>query len=220
MRLTPACRRFTLDPAEVAANRARFAERMELYRARGLDVIGHREWMVRWAGPLLGGEILELGCGRGYTALAAARAGRRLTAADRDPEMLRTTALNLAAEDLLSRVTLLRADAGRTPFGARSFDALLAVDFFHHAEAPEEVLLEIDRILKPGGRAIISDFDAAGLELIARVHAAEGRSHQALGTGREGVRRSLLDRGYGLEEAGCMFHWSMIARKTARGGGA
>lgn len=202
---------------EIEANRIRREERLELYRAAGLDLIAHREWILKWAGPLIGGKILEIGCGRGYMTLVMARAGRRFITVDHDREMLRTTALNLAAEDLLSRVSLLSADAGRTPFHAGTFSAVIAVDFFHHVESQESVLREIDRITQPRGCAILSDFDGEGLELIAKVHATEGRSHPALGAGREDVHRFLYERGYDLEEAGHRFHWSMIARKGERG---
>lgn len=205
-----------IDQAEVERSRARFMERIDLYRARGLDFLGHREWLLRWAGALIGGEILEMGCGSGYMALVMARAGHRFISMDRDMEMLHTAALNLSGGGLLGGVGLVLADATRAPFTAGSFDSVVAVDFFHHVEATAIVLAEIDRVLKPGGRAIFSDFDSEGLDLIASVHAEEGRVHPVLGAGRAEVRRVLYERGYALEEENHKYHWSMIAHKPEK----
>lgn len=202
-----------VDRAEVERNRARFAERISLYRARGLDFLGHREWLLSFSGPLTGRDILEMGCGNGYMSLVMARAGHRFVAMDRDMEMLHTAALNLAGNDLLGNVSLVLADAACAPFGLGSFDLIIAVDFFHHVESSMGVLDEIDRILRPSGGAIIADFDDEGLDLIASVQAAEGRVHPVLGAGRAGICRILRERGYLLKEKNQKYHWSMVAHK-------
>jgi len=202
-----------IDRTEIEANRIRRTERINLYRAHGLDLLGHRSQLLRWAGPLIGREILELGCGRGYMALVMAQAGHSFISLDRDMEMLRATALNLAGDNLLGSVRLLLADATRTPFHAGAFDSVVAVDFFHHAESTACILTEVDRLLKPGGRAIFSDFDEEGLTLIASIHTAERRAHPVLGAGRDTVHRAFHESGYGLEEESHMYHWSMIAYK-------
>jgi ubiquinone/menaquinone biosynthesis C-methylase UbiE len=145
--------------------------------------------------------------------LVMARAGHRFVSMDRDMEMLNTTSLNLAGNDLLGNVSLVLADATRTPFAAGSFDLVVAVDFFHHVESSEEALDEIDRVLEPGGGAIISDFDDEGLDLIANVQAAEGRVHPVLGAGRAEICRILRERGYVIEEENHKYHWSVVARK-------
>lgn len=202
-----------VDRAEIERNRAKFTERTSLYRARGLDFLGHREWLLNWAGSLIGGDILEMGCGSGYMSLVMARAGHRFVSMDRDMEMLNTTTLNLAGNDLLDNVSLVLADATCAPFVADSFDLVVAVDFFHHVESSEGALDEIDRVLEPGGGAIISDFDDDGLDLIADVQAAEGRVHPVLGVGHAEIYRILRARGYLLKEENHKYHWSVIAHK-------
>ncbi|MEJ2745333.1 MAG: class I SAM-dependent methyltransferase [bacterium] len=202
-----------VEQAEVERNRAKFMERIGLYRARGLDFLEHREWLLSWAGPFSGKVILEMGCGSGYMTLVMAQAGYRFVSMDRDMEMLYTTALNLADHDLLGDVGLVLADATRTPFAAGSFDLVVAVDFFHHVESTSETLDEIDRVLEPGGEAIISDFDDDGFDVIANVQAAEGRVHPVLGAGRGEVYRILRERGYVLKEERRKYHWSMVAHK-------
>jgi demethylmenaquinone methyltransferase/2-methoxy-6-polyprenyl-1,4-benzoquinol methylase len=53
----------------------------------------------------------------------------------------------------------LQADAANLPFPANSIDAILIVDALHHFTNPEKAVLEILRVLKPGGRLLIEEQD-------------------------------------------------------------
>jgi predicted SAM-dependent methyltransferase len=48
------------------------------------------------------------------------------------------------------------ADAGRLPFGQDRFDAICSEHVFEHFAAPEQVLAECFRVLKPGGSLVVS----------------------------------------------------------------
>jgi SAM-dependent methyltransferase len=49
-----------------------------------------------------------------------------------------------------------KGDITAIPFPDRSFDMVLATDIIEHVDADEKALEEVARILKPGGRAIIT----------------------------------------------------------------
>lgn len=49
------------------------------------------------------------------------------------------------------------ADYRRLPFAAASFDAAASLAALHHAEEPGEVLSEMLRVIRPGGRVAVGD---------------------------------------------------------------
>jgi SAM-dependent methyltransferase len=98
-------------------------------------------------------RILDLGCGSGRMTLPLSHQGFKMTGLDIEPAAL-------AAFPRESHETpLVRGDATRLPFAARSFDcvvALQAVDYVDH----RLLLNECHRVLTPGGGLI---FDAPNL---------------------------------------------------------
>ena len=93
-----------------------------------------------------GDSVLEVGCGEGANLrnLAPRLAGAAVFAVD----FSLPKAAFAAAE---GRPTAC-ADATRLPFRDSAFDAVLVRDLLHHVPARSQVLSEIARVLKPGGR--------------------------------------------------------------------
>ena len=193
-----------------------FEERLELYRSKGLDFDGYRRFILDKAGPIEG-KILELGTGTGYTALMLAREGYKFVSIDTDEEALRTTAARLAHYRVLPNVKFYLMDATRLEFADGSFNSVVAVNLLHHLADPGKLLSEADRVLCPGGKMIISDFNAEGRRIIDSVHRAEGRSHDHPMADQEEIRSFFRDRGYGSEEFENTGHWILIAEKGSNG---
>jgi demethylmenaquinone methyltransferase/2-methoxy-6-polyprenyl-1,4-benzoquinol methylase len=55
-------------------------------------------------------------------------------------------------------------DAGQMPFPDASFDVVLISDAWHHFRAQEQVAGEVHRVLKPGGRVVVVEFDPRQLK--------------------------------------------------------
>ena len=53
----------------------------------------------------------------------------------------------------------LQADVTTLPFSAKTFDRILVVDALHHFFYPRHAVMEMLRILKPGGRLLIEEQD-------------------------------------------------------------
>lgn len=53
------------------------------------------------------------------------------------------------------KLELIKADGHKIPFKKASFDFVICNEVLEHVEHPEKVLLEIKRVLKPGGVAVI-----------------------------------------------------------------
>jgi demethylmenaquinone methyltransferase/2-methoxy-6-polyprenyl-1,4-benzoquinol methylase len=104
-------------------------------------------------------RVLDLCCGTGDLALAFckhAAGGAEITGSDFVPEMLVRARAKAAASG--ARVTFVEADALALPFGDESFDLVSCSFGFRNLANYERGLLEIWRVLKPGGAAAILEF--------------------------------------------------------------
>lgn len=93
--------------------------------------------------------ILDLGCGNGHTILELIGRGFRVIGLDRHAQGL------LSLRRAMVPAPLLQSDAGRLPFSAGSLDAVVLLDVLEHVEEGT-VLAEIHRVLKSGGRLLLS----------------------------------------------------------------
>jgi SAM-dependent methyltransferase len=112
-----------------------------------------------------GASMLDIGCGSGYPALAAAAAVRpsgTVTAIDLSPKMLAVTAARAAA-DRLDNVEVLEMDAENLRFADETFDGVTDVCALMFSPEPERAVREIRRVLKPHGRVGIVVWDSPAL---------------------------------------------------------
>jgi len=104
-------------------------------------------------------RVLDLCCGTGDLAFAFRReapAGAEIVGSDFVPEMLIRARAKAAAFG--AGVTFVEADALALPFGDGSFDLVSCSFGFRNLANYERGLLEIFRVLKPGGVAAILEF--------------------------------------------------------------
>lgn len=113
------------------------------YKRRLREVLGARR----------GSRILDIGAGAGDTARALTEDhGAVVVALDRSVTMA-------AAMRDRAVPRVLAADGHRLPFGSASFDGVLADRVLQHVADPEQVLDEMVRVLRPGGRIALADPD-------------------------------------------------------------
>jgi SAM-dependent methyltransferase len=96
-----------------------------------------------------GKRVLEIGVGAGTDHLQWARAGCRCYGIDLTDVAIATTRAHLALHGFES--DLRRADAEALPFPDGDFDLVWSWGVIHHSAAPEKVVAEIHRVLRPGG---------------------------------------------------------------------
>ncbi|GAB5430741.1 class I SAM-dependent methyltransferase [Ruegeria sp. TM1040] len=118
------------------------------------------------------GHVLEVGVGTGLS-LPHYGPDVRVTGVDFSAEMLAKAQRKVDALDLDGRVDLQRMDARELAFENATFDTIAAMHVLSVVPEPERVMAEIARVLKPGGKVVITNHFAkdtgvlAGLERVA-----------------------------------------------------
>jgi ubiquinone/menaquinone biosynthesis C-methylase UbiE len=98
--------------------------------------------------------VLELGCGSGLFTRSLAVRCAQLIAADIEPQYVAETKAKTVG---VTNIEYLRADASMLPLPAASVDVIVLISTL--PEIPDSVLAlrECVRVLKPGGRIVISE---------------------------------------------------------------
>lgn len=104
--------------------------------------------------------VLDAGCGAGHTAIKVAPHSGQVVAFDLSAQMLAQVE-SLAAERGLTNVQTRQGDVENLPFEDATFDIVTSRLSAHHWPNPGRALSEIARVLKPGGRFILSDIVAS-----------------------------------------------------------
>jgi ubiquinone/menaquinone biosynthesis C-methylase UbiE len=97
-----------------------------------------------------GSRVLDVACGSGNAAIAAARCGCEVAGIDYVPSLLARGRRRVEAEGL--KVKFIEGDAEAIPFPDASFDAVLSVFGAMFAPDHAQATVEMARVCRPGGR--------------------------------------------------------------------
>ena len=160
------------------------------------------EAFVRFLEVAAGARVLEVGSGLGILAaeVASAANGVRVVGVEKSPEQI-------AAAVRVPCVTYVRGDARHLNFPDGSFDLVYARYLLEHVADPEQVLREMRRVTRPGGRVAACENDISLLRIdppcpaFEEAWAAFLRFQESLGgDGRIGRRLFRLFRNAGFSE--------------------
>jgi SAM-dependent methyltransferase len=106
-----------------------------------------------WFGPIAGCWALDLGCGTGRHTLALVEAGAQVAAVDQSSEMLARARGKLSGQPVC---WVRQSFPGALPFRGRSFDLAVMGLVAEHIGDLTSTLIELARVLREGGRCILS----------------------------------------------------------------
>ena len=109
-----------------------------------------------------GSRVLEIGCGAGFLAIALAKRGFTVEAVDHAPAMIELTRRNTRQAGMANQIRATIEDVHELTFEDQTFDLIVALGVINWLHDPRKALVEITRVLKPHGHAILN---------IARAHA-------------------------------------------------
>jgi len=108
----------------------------------------------RYGGALPGRRILDLGSGMGGTSVALALAGAAPLAFEYNRAYCDIIRLRAGRYDVA--LPVVNGAGERLPFADASFDLAIAWDVVEHVQDPALLLSELARILRPGGRVLLT----------------------------------------------------------------
>lgn len=103
-----------------------------------------------------GERVLEVGCGAGVLLAEMLEQCAGACAIDHSPDMVALAAARNATALTAGRLDLRQGDAHVLPWADAACDAAASAHMFFFVARPRDLLREIARVLKPGGRLVIA----------------------------------------------------------------
>lgn len=122
-----------------------------------------REKAYAVAGLRPGQTAADIGAGSGYITEGLIQRGLNVIAIDQSEAMLAEMRKKFAAA---SGISYRRGEAECLPVADASVDYVFANMYLHHVEQPLTAIREMVRLLKPGGKLIITDMDEHQFEFL------------------------------------------------------
>jgi len=126
------------------------------YEDTALELAPASDVAVAALGLEAGERVLDVACGTGNAALVAVRAGALVTGLDASPRLLDV------ARERVQGAEFVYGDAARLPFDDGQFDAAVSVFGMIFARPGEHAAAEIVRVVRPGGRVVITSWPPRG----------------------------------------------------------
>ena len=190
----------------------------------------HKPWAERIAKQInsteTGLKILDIATGPGFLLIEVAKLlfDPILIAQDSSEHMLAIAEIEANNNEL--KISKINCDAHKLEIEDNSLDVVTCKQLLHEVEEPKKIILEIYRVLKPGGKAFIVDFDADGSKFAAKTTklVMKGMSNKAIannflksfkaGLKGKDVKKMIEDAGFSksfYQKAG--FNYFQLAKK-------
>ena len=140
-----------------------------------------REKAYAVAGVQAGQTAADIGAGTGFISEGLLRRGLRVVAVDQSAAMLEEMQQKFAS---FAGIDYRVGEAESLPLPDGTVDYVFANMYLHHVASPLQAVKEMARLLKPGGKLVITDLDEHSFEFLRTE-----QHDRWLGFRREVVRR-------------------------------
>jgi len=136
---------------------------------------------------------MDLGSAAGVIAGELASDGFRVKGIEYDPELV----AQWRKKNRRPAVEIIQGDGRKLPYRAEEFDGALALEVLEHIPETEQVLAELSRVIKPGGKLVIGVPTAATEKIYYRLNPkfAELSTHVHVFSEKE-LRSKLAGAGF------------------------
>jgi ubiquinone/menaquinone biosynthesis C-methylase UbiE len=159
--------------------------------------------IVERASPTLDEVCADLGCGNGYISIPFSIRCKVLLAVDAQREMI-DDLLRSAGEFERLKIIPVVADMSHLPFSGASLDRVLLINAFHEVEDRHALAAEVERVLRPGGKVTLVDFQkrssSFGPPVEERIKEADLPKH---------FTTMVVDRKWSFED---FYHFELLRR--------
>jgi 2-polyprenyl-3-methyl-5-hydroxy-6-metoxy-1,4-benzoquinol methylase len=107
-------------------------------------------------------RVLEIGCGAGFMAIALAFRGFTVEAVDHAPAMIELAQRHIRQNEMQDRVHATVQDVHELAYDDCSFDLIVALGLVTWLHDLRKALMEIARVLAPGGYVVLSIYNRYG----------------------------------------------------------
>lgn len=131
-------------------------------RSQYPDQVQVNDALCRILNPIQGEHILEVGCGSGLMCRLIApfvSPKGHITGIDLNPEVIQFARKYASQENLSSLITFEVGDAEAIPYSNNSFHGAFAARLLLYIQNPQKVIRELIRVVRPGGRIVLMDWD-------------------------------------------------------------
>lgn len=172
-----------------------FETRNAQFIKMGFDRSAAADFIISSADNLIG-PALDIGTGKGISAMTLAKRDLNVISVDTDAEGQAFAAFLAKEAGLGDRINFVHGDASSLAYPDGHFGCVVMMDVLHHLADSLSVLDEAGRVLKHSGILIIADFTQKGFELLSKVHRQEGREHSIVGISLNIAETILTKKGF------------------------
>ena len=140
------------------------------------------------------GDVLDIGCGDGWSGTLLAPRARSYVGLDRSARVVEAATARLST---VAHATVVHGEMESLPFSEALFDTVVCFHVLPHAESPAAALAQVARVLRPGGRLVLTTLAAHD-----RLDTTAAYGHRHAGFSPGALSQALAQAGLAALECG------------------
>ena len=155
-----------------------------------------REKALAAANVKAGQLAADIGAGTGFITEALVQKGLKVIAVDQSEAMLEEMKKKFGRFDTIDyRI----GESNNLPIPDETVDAIFSNMYLHHVESPQIAIKEMVRVLKAGGKIVLTDMDVHQYEFLREEH-----NDRWMGFKREDIKKWFIEAGLQNVQTDCV----------------